>query len=427
MDSMKTTLNQFNSNQENSYDSVVVGGGMVGAATALGLAKLGLKVLLFEQKAPELVWDDATPFAVRVSALTRSSENILKNLGAWSGIENRRFQPFVAMNVWESGSENKLAFHAQEIMEPNLGHTVENFIVQAALWEQLEQQPNIKINLTEKIDTLTLPAGKDFQADAVLMLDSGRKITTQLVVGADGAFSKLRQLASIGLEQLDYEQCAVVGCVKTEKSHQNACWQRYTPDGPFAYLGMAEEMSSIAWYLPLDKMQWALSLDDEAFAREIEQASGFELGRVIHVAERSAFPLVRRHARSYVKPCFALVGDAAHTINPQAGQGVNIGLLDAAALIDQVSVALRQGRQIGTLPMLRKYERQRRGDNVIVQRSMEFFDKLFAAELLENFRHTVIDLTGRSKLSVPLKHWLMAQVLNGREEIPSLAKSSKPL
>ncbi len=422
---MKTTVNPTASNPNDFYDSVVVGGGMVGAATALGLAKLGLRVMLFEQKAPSLEWHDSMPFSVRVSALTRSSENILKNLGAWQGVENRRCQPFVAMNVWEQGSDTKLAFQAQEISEPNLGHTVENFIVQAALWEQIEKQPNIEVNLSEKIDALNLPALQDVRSDAVLTLDSGRTLSAQLVVGADGAFSKMRQLANIGLEQLDYEQCAVVGCVKTEKSHQNACWQRYNPEGPFAYLGMAEGMSSIAWYLPLDKMQWALDLDDEDFAREIEKASGFELGKVTKVAERSAFPLVRRHAKEYVKPCFGLVGDAAHTINPQAGQGVNIGLLDAAALIDQVSASLKRGRKIGTLPMLRKYERQRRGDNVIVQRSMEFFDRLFAAEMLESFRHLMTDFTGRSTLSAPFKHWLMEQVLKGRNELPSLAKPKR--
>jgi 2-octaprenylphenol hydroxylase len=257
---------------------------------------------------------------------------------------------------------------------------------------------------------------------AWLGLEGFGEIQTELLVAADGAMSQVRELAFIGLETHDYEQCAVVGCVKTELSNEDTCWQRYTQNGPFAYLSMGENVSSIAWYLPVEKMQWALALSDKAFAEEISKASDYRLGSVIEVAKRGAFPLVRRHAEHYVKPNLALVGDAAHTIHPQAGQGVNLGLLDAAALIETVLNAKAKNKSWGSYPVLRKYERWRRGDNALVQRSMEGFDWLFKqdASFKAVIRSRLMPLANRL---TPIKNWLMGQALNGREALPQLAKS----
>lgn len=408
---------------QQNWDAIVVGGGMVGAATALGLAQLDLQVLLLERNAPNLDWQGNEPFSLRVSALTRSSENILRNLNAWQGIEKRRSLPFVAMKVWEASHSKILSFSAEEIGEPNLGFTVENDWVQAALWEQIALHPQIQVLFDAQVESLVLPEDALGHQMACLSLADGSQLSTQLIVAADGAFSKIRQMSSIGLEQMDYEQCAVVGCVKTEKSHENACWQRYTKDGPFAFLAMAQGYSSIAWYMPLEKMQWALSLSDEAFAREIQQVSGNQLGVITQVADRGAFPLVRRHAKRYVKPRLALVGDAAHTINPQAGQGVNIGLLDAAALVEEVKSALGKQRDFGHLPVLRRYERARRGDNAIVQRSMEFFDWFYNQEsgVKSDVRGQMTSVMDSMSISLNAKHWLMTQVLNGRNPLPELA------
>lgn len=412
------------------YDVIVVGGGMVGAATALGLAKLNLKVLLIEKDAPNLDWDEGRDFSIRVSALTRTSENILRNLNAWHGVEKRRFQPFTAMKVWEQGASQKIEFLAKEINEPNLGVTVENAVIQAALWEPLLDHHNIEILLGEEIKSIDYDSyassGNNPNKEVVLELQNGQKVVADLIVGADGAASKVRSLAAIGLEQKDYQQCAVVGCVKTQFDHENACWQRYTDSGPFAFLAMPEGYSSIAWYMPLEKMQWALDLSDDQFAKEITRASGGVLGKVQQVTQRGAFPLTRRHVLAYVKPGIALVGDAAHTINPQAGQGVNIGLLDAASLVEQVDYARQMGRKIGSLPILRRYERQRRGDNAIVQRSMEVFDGVFAQQAMTaSVRQTVLSQLNQSWLGTQIKSWLMQQVLNGRVDTPALAKSDK--
>lgn len=412
----QTTFQQAQNPQNTLWDVIVVGGGMVGAALALGLGKQGFEVLLLEQQAPQLEWQADLPYQTRVSALTRASENILRNLGAWPGIESRRYHPFVAMHVWDEATAGEVHFSAREMGEPNLGHTVENEIIQAALWEQLAACSNVQVLFGAELKNLLLETEQ-----AGLQLASGETLKAHLIVGADGAHSRIRQLASIGLDTHDYEQCAVVGCVKTERSHQDTCWQRYRREGPLAYLAMQNNVSSIAWYLPLEKMQWALSLSDEAFARELGEASDWKLGQVVEVAERGAFPLVRRHAEHYVKPGLALVGDAAHTIHPQAGQGVNLGLLDVAALLDVLVAARSQGKSIGRYAVLRRYERWRRGDNAVVQRSMEGFDWLFKQDvtLKTVFRRGFLPLANRL---TPLKNWLMSQALNGRDALPVMAK-----
>lgn len=398
------------------WDAIIVGGGMVGAAVAVGFAQQGLEVLLLEKQPVATEWDPNSEYQMRVSALTRASEKILSNLGAWQGILNRRYHPFTAMHVWDEVTPGEVHFSASDMNEDNLGYTVENHLIQQALWEKMQTFDEISVLYGAELSALEL----NDDHGSVELKDVGA-LRTELVVGADGAFSKTRGLAHIGLDTHDYEQSAVVGCVKTELSHQDTCWQRYTQDGPFAYLAMSDNISSIAWYMPTEKVEWALSLDDETFAKEIAKASDYRLGQVVQVAQRGAFPLVRRHAEHYVKPHLALVGDAAHTIHPQAGQGVNLGLLDAAALIETVADAKQVGKAWGQFSVLRKYERWRRGDNALVQRSMEAFDWLFKqdASFKGLIRKTLLPIANRMTL---VKNWLMDQALNGREALPKIAK-----
>lgn len=415
-------MQQTKEQLETLYDVAIIGGGMVGATVALGLAQQGFNVVVVEKSRPELAWDKSNPFETRVSALTRASENILKGVGAWQGVLNKRYHAFTDMHVWEDISNAQVHFSAKDIDESNLGFVVENKVIQLALWEKLVENDNVAL-LTEKalIDIQT-KVGVGTLTHNELLFEEGVKLYSKLVVGADGAFSKVRQLAGIGLETHDYEQCAVVGCVETELSHQNTCWQRYRSEGPFAYLCMDGHISSIAWYMPVEKMDWALSLDDKAFAEAVEEASGGCLGRVTHVGARDAFPLTRRHALEYVKQGVVLVGDAAHTIHPQAGQGVNLGLLDAAALIETLSEAKQENAATwNRLSVLRRYERWRKGDNHIVQRSMEGFDWLFEQDsgVKNAVRKTLLPFADRMQMA---KNWLMRQALKGRQALPELAR-----
>lgn len=419
-----TQENQALLNQ--TWDAIVVGGGMVGAAAALGLAQNDFKVLLLERAPVDLSWDGSKPPQMRVSALTRASEKILHNLNAWQGIEKRRFHPFTAMHVWDEVTPGEVHFSAADMGEDNLGYTVENEIIQAAIWEQIAESNHVYTLYGANISAVNcadegMANGVSNQNYAELVLENIGTLKTELLIAADGAFSKVRELANIGLETHDYEQSAIVGCVKTELSHEDTCWQRYTQDGPFAYLAMGNNVSSIAWYLPNEKKEWALSLSDEEFAKRIAMASDYRLGQVVQVAERGGFGLVRRHAERYVKPNLALIGDAAHTIHPQAGQGVNLGLLDAAALIETAVKAKQAGKSWGSFAVLRKYERWRRGDNTLVQRSMEGFDWLFKqdASFKVKIRQSLLPVANRLKL---VKNWLMGQALNGREALPQMAK-----
>lgn len=398
------------------WDVVVVGGGMVGATTALDFAQNGFSVLLLEKQQPVLEWSESRPYQARVSALTRASENIFKSLGVWQGIEKRRLHAFTDMHVWEDVSEAEVHFSAAEISEKNLGFVVENEVIVASLWEKILEYKNIQPIFSEKIIKIDLK-----QNNANLTFESGLTLTTKLLVAADGAFSSTRDLVGIKTIEHDYQQCAIVGCVKTELSNQNTCWQRYQNTGPFAYLSMENNVSSIAWYLPVEKMQWALDLSETAFKEELEKASGLKLGKVEDVYQKSGFPLVRRHAKAYVKPHFALVGDAAHTVHPQAGQGVNLGLLDAVALVQVVSEERQNtDKDWGRKSVLRRYERWRKGDNVIVQRAMEGFDWLFKQDNASKntLRSSFISFGNNLKI---VKNWLMIQVLNGRGTLPNKA------
>ncbi|WP_029935217.1 FAD-dependent oxidoreductase [Thiomicrospira pelophila] len=399
------------------FDVVIVGGGMVGAATALGLAQGGVNVALLERNEPDLSWSDNKPYQARVSALTRASENILRHLNAWQGIERRRAHAFIAMRIWEDATDAEISFDAASLNEPNLGYVVENQVIQAALWEQLEPA-GVQVFCGHSLQNLRFD-----NHQAWLSVEGLAEMQTSLLIGADGAFSQVRSLAGIGLDQHDYAQCAVVGCVRTQAPHQDTCWQRYQADGPFAYLAMDDNVSSIAWYLPVEKMQWALDLSEEDYRAELFKASDGRLGEITQTWTRAAFPLTRRHAQQYVKPNLALVGDAAHTIHPQAGQGVNLGLLDAATLVDVLLQAKRAGEYLGDQAVLRRYERWRKGDNLIVQRAMEGFDWLFKSDhgMKDQLRQRLLPLANVAK---PLKNWLIQQALYGRDPLPNLAKKS---
>ncbi len=407
-------------NQNKVWDVVIVGGGMVGATTALAFAQQGFSVLLLERQQPNLDWSEEGDYRPRVSALTRASENIFRSLGVWETIQNHRNCAFTDMHIWEDISAAEVHFSAKDIDEPNLGYVVENDIVVNALWQAIADHDNIKVLLGESISAVNLA---DETAD--ITFSNQIMLQAKLLVGADGALSKTRELVGIDHTEHEYQQCAIVGCVETELPHQATCWQRYQQTGPFAFLSMANNVSSIAWYLPVEKMAWALGLNAEDFKLAIEQASGLKLGKITKVYERAGFPLVRRHANQYVLPHFALVGDAAHTIHPQAGQGVNLGLLDAAALVETVVTArdaeAQDQKDWSRKSVLRRYERWRKGDNAIVQRSMEGFDWLFKQEneSKNSLRSSFISL-GNKFLTV--KNWLVKQALNGRGDLPTLAK-----
>ena len=354
------------------YDVVIVGGGMVGTSLAVALAQQEkLQIAVVEAQQPDPIAPDSI-FDLRVSALTRSSEIMLDKLGIWSQIPAKRVSAFTDMRVWESG-DDELHFSAADMGEPWLGHLLENRLIQLSCLQRCRQMPNI---------TLISPARPLSYEPRHLTLDNGDSLSARLIVAADGAQSPLREWAGIKLKGWSYQQKGLVCTVTTDDSHQHTAWQRFLPEGPLALLPLPDShQCSIVWSLNSDSADRLLALNEQAFMDELNQACQHKPGKITAISERAAFPLQLKHADSYIRPGLALVGDAAHIIHPLAGQGVNIGLLDAATLSEVVIDAHQHDRDIGSLHTLQKYQRQRHADNLLMQFSMDMFKRVFSSPL----------------------------------------------
>ena len=354
------------------YDVIIVGGGMVGATLAVALGeKSDLKIALIEAFPPSPLNEFDQP-DLRVSALTRASETLLKNLSIWQQLIPGRISQFTDMKVWETTS-SALHFDSAEIGEPLLGNIVENRHLQQACLARCKQISTIDFLCPAKPTSFT---------GNTLTLEDGRRLTADLIVGADGAHSPLREWAEIKTHGWDYQQSAVVCTVTTEHSHQQTAWQRFLPEGPLAFLPLSDpHQCSIVWSNSTDEAELLCQLDDDTFKDTLTKAFGNRLGKVKQVSQRAKFPLKLRHADHYIESGFALVGDAAHTIHPLAGQGVNIGFLDAATLAEIVVDAHQKGRKIGSLHTLNKYQRRRKGDNLAMQMTMDAFKRIFGSDL----------------------------------------------
>ncbi|NLD14979.1 MAG: 2-octaprenyl-3-methyl-6-methoxy-1,4-benzoquinol hydroxylase [Gammaproteobacteria bacterium] len=362
-------------------DIIIVGAGMVGSALALALQDSGLDVLLLDggplKPAP---FDPQDAFEPRVSALSAASRNLLTNLGAWEGILARRASPYRDMQVWDGSGTGSIHFSASSIQAEVLGHIVENRVVQDALLEQLQDGP-IRLQPGARLSMLRR-SGDGW----LLALEDGTELRTPLLIGADGANSSVRRLAGCATREWDYRHHAVVTSIRTEQPHQLTCWQRFTDEGPLAFLPLAhadgEHWCSIVWSLPPERAQQVMQLDDAAFCTQLTNALEGRLGRVLHADRRFSVPLRQRHAKRYVEPGLALLGDAAHVIHPLAGQGVNIGFLDVAELADALLKAVARGENPASLQVLSRFERKRMPQNLAMMAAVQGFQDLFQSDAL---------------------------------------------
>lgn len=363
---------------ESTADIVIVGAGMVGSLLAALLKNSGLRIVLLERAAVSAP-QKADAFEPRVSALTRASENLLRHVGAWDAMAAQRLCPYEAMTVWDADGSGRVQFSARELGESHLGVLVENRLLQWALTEAASQAGNIELRCPAQLETLErLP---DCWR---LTLASGESIKANLVIGADGAQSAVRQFANIPVSESDYGQRAIVTTVRTEMPHQYTAWQRFMSTGPLAFLPLltAEgdaHHSSIVWSQDEAEAQRLLGLDDEAFRRELGFAFEHTLGEVQWADKRFSFPLRAQHARDYAREGLALIGDAAHAIHPLAGQGVNLGLLDAAVLAEEILRARERNIAWWSEATLERYSRRRRAHNTLILNSMTGFRRLFAS------------------------------------------------
>jgi 2-octaprenylphenol hydroxylase len=400
------------------FDVIVIGGAMAGAATAALLAAdagtASLRIALVEPRpAPPPVRNE--PLDLRVSALSRASQALLERTGAWPAVAARGAAAYQRMVVWEERSDPAgpaaLVFDAAELGEPDLGHIVENRAVQAALTERA---------LAAGVVMLDAPfASLETSPEAIrVTLGDGRDYRAALAVGADGAESAVRALAGIGVRAWDYGQRAVVAHLRPERSHGDTAWQRFLDTGPLALLPLADGRVSLVWSTLPALAEDLVHCDETEFAARVSASSAGVLGRLEPTGPRASFPLRLLHARQYVAGRIALVGDAAHTVHPLAGQGINLAFLDAAALVDMLAAAVAVGDDPGELRVLRRYERWRKAEALPVVALLDGIKRLFfgGGAVQSRLRRTGLELVQAAR---PLKRMLMQRALGLAGEVPA--------
>lgn len=351
----------------------VVGGGMVGAAVALGLAQRGFSVTLVEHEAPAPFEADSAP-DVRISAISSASVRLLKSLDVWRSVMAMRCHPYRRLETWEWDSAH-VTFDAAELKLPELGYMVENRVLQRALWQALQADSSVQIVCPARLSGMTREQGL-----TRLRFDDGRELPTQLVIGADGANSRIREWSGIGVQGWQYPQSCMLITARCEQAPGDSTWQHFTPTGPHAFLPLFDDWASLVWYDSPARIRQLQAMALPQLASAIHQAFPARLGKITPHACGS-FPLVRRHALRYVQSGVALVGDAAHTIHPLAGQGVNLGYRDAEALLEVLGNARERGEAWSDHQVLKRYQNRRRLDNLAMQSGMDLFYAGFSNNL----------------------------------------------
>ena len=371
------------------FDCAIVGAGMVGATTALALAELGLTIVLID-KYPVKPFNKEQNFDLRVSAISLSSQALLAQVGAWQQLTQWRLCPYKRLGVWENESAYT-EFDSTNINQSHLGHIIENRLLQLSLWQQIEAHSNITLLCPEELISY-----QRVEDDLYLTL-STQVITSKLLIAADGANSHVRKLANIGTTGWDYQQAAMLVHVETEREQQDITWQQFFETGPVAMLPLPGNNASLVWYHQKEEIKRLSDLSNEILTDEIHQKFPKKLGRV-KVINKASFNLTRRHANDYVKERVVLLGDAAHTINPLAGQGVNLGFKDVKALQITLATAIGDGESWYDIATLKAYEKARRADNLLMMTTMDLLTKTFShpspvLKGLRNFGLTVANKT----------------------------------
>jgi 2-octaprenyl-3-methyl-6-methoxy-1,4-benzoquinol hydroxylase len=381
-------------------DIAIVGAGVVGAAAALALSRDGWQVTLVEAREPAR-WREDQP-DLRVYAFASDNAAMLDDLGVWRSISGARVQPYRGMRVWDAAGDGELRFDADSFGRRELGWIVENGLLVDRLWAAL---PGAGVRVLCPAQLAALEQADDH---ATLELEDGTRLRARLVLAADGGDSKLRTFAGIDTYTHDYGQNGLVAFVDHERPHDATCWQRFLPTGPLAFLPFAGESghcSSIVWTLPEADALRLLHSDDEGFLRELHNAFAGTLGALTAVSKRAAFPLKRQLAQAHVAGRVAVIGDAAHVVHPLAGQGVNLGLRDVAALRAMLQRQRSGGRDPGASAPLARWARERRSENAIAAYSFDTLNRLFSNDHLVAtlMRGPLLGLAGKLP---PLRHAL---------------------
>jgi 2-octaprenylphenol hydroxylase len=411
---------------ETSFDVAIVGGGPVGAAQGALLLRAGLcrpgRVLLLERDIPAREWPVAPacdPADLRVFAISRASERILQHAGVWPLLEAqpRVLSPYERMHVWPASAEPRgagsLRFDAAELAEPDLGHIVGNGALQRAALAAFESAGGVLRE--ESLQQL------NFLTDAVELVTGAQTVTARLVIGADGARSLVRRMAGLGIESQDYGQLAIVANLACEHGHENTAWQRFLGEGTLALLPLSSGECSLVWSLPRARAEALLAASADEFDRAVTESSDRVLGALQLASERRSFPLRRVNAERYTRERCALIGDAAHIIHPLAGQGVNLGLLDAATLAEVVEGAIARGESPGAELALRRYERWRKSENELMSLAMDGINRYlaFGGGVVGDIASRALGLIGRN---ATLRRPFALRALGLEGELPRFAR-----
>jgi len=360
------------------YDIVIIGGHLVGSLFACALENSSYRVAIIDSKDSKANIEITNNFDQRVFALNIASQRLFENLNLWQSISDLRAFPYHAMSVWDEASTGQLAFDCNDIASAALGYIVEEQVLIKVLHERLNKLTNTKCHFSLSL------ANIEKNSDAIhIEFEDQSKISTRLIVGADGQQSLLRTLAGISTHRGRYCQEAIVATVKVERSHQSRARQRFLKTGPLAFLPLSANTCSIVWSLDSDVAQEMLALSISDFEASLTAAFDNSLGQVSLLSERRAFPLNYLHASNYCQPRLALIGDAAHTMHPLAGQGVNLGFMDAAVLAEEIvdfKAANNSNNDPGKFSGLRRFERSRKGDNLLMLAAVGGFKKLFSSD-----------------------------------------------
>lgn len=373
-----------------NFDVVIVGGGIVGLSLANELVGSDFSVAVVERNTLKIITEEID---CRVSAINRSALKRFERTGVFNSSLMQRICAFEKMFVWDKGGAGQIQFDSAELGVSELGVIVENNVLQKMLLENISSAENVTYLSPEEIVNIDYSIA-EAESNTCIGLASGKKIYATLLVGADGVHSKVREAADIQQVAQSYQQQGLVCNVKTSEPHQNIAWQCFMPSGPLAFLPLYNGSSSIVWSLDEDVAANVMSLDESAFKEALAEAAEFKLGEILDVSQRFLFPLSHSHVDEYVKSGLALIGDAAHNIHPLAGQGANLGIADAFILADVITDAKKSNRQWSALHTLKKYQRQRKGTNRVMEMSMTGFKELFGHEnaLLSEIRNAGLSL-----------------------------------
>jgi 2-polyprenylphenol 6-hydroxylase len=397
-------------------DVIIVGGGLVGATLAALLGKSGIACIILEagSKTNQSKAYAADP---RALALTHASRHIFDSINVWSRLPKDRIAYFEGMYVWDENGKGNVEFDSADLCQSMLGYIVEQSVLQGTLELVIDSMPGIKVNHNTGLTDMR------WQEDHVsVTLDNGEELTAQLVVGADGVKSTCRKLAGINYKVHDYQQTAVACVVKTTLPHENIARQRFLTDGPLAFLPMSDDKQcAIVWSTTHKQAEELLKMSTTDFNMFLQESFEHTLGEIPESEPRASFPLSRAEAEHYCVERFALAGDAAHSIHPLAGQGANLGLLDAASLGQLIVKAKTGNKDIASRRVLRTYERWRRGENKLMMMTMESFKYAFENQTppVPVLRNSALNIANSF---IPLKHTIMRHAMGLAGDLPDIAK-----